>query len=484
MKLQFIAFNIALLLFGCNTQQPESKSEDSEQNSSPNILFIAVDDLRPELNCYGKSEIISPNIDQLASEGTLFTRSHCNVPTCGASRASLMTGMRPGRHRFLSFKTMIEEDAPNAIVLSQIFKDNGYTTISNGKVLHVLEDRQESWDDLWRPGSKSPQDYQESFNIAFDTVDDSRGYFFENANVHDTIYRDGKIANKTIRDLDLLKASGKPFFLAVGFMKPHLPFNAPTKYWDMYKREDIKLPDNNFRPKDAPDASIHNSGELCAYAGIPQTGPLNDSLATTMIHGYRACVTYVDAQIGRVLNALKETGLDKNTIVVLWGDHGWNLREHGLWCKHCNFNTSLHAPLITKVPWIKGGKKSDALVEFVDIYPTLCELAGITPPNDQLEGESYLSLLENPNSDWNNQIVSKFRNGLTIKTDRYSYTEWSDSDTNTYARMLYDHQIDYAENTNISELPENKMLVNSLSKLLFENRGSNFNHRSIELQTK
>lgn len=451
-----------------------------EEKKPPNILFIAVDDLRPELNCYGKKEIISPNIDQLASEGMLFTRSYCNVPTCGASRASLMTGMRLGRHRFLSFKTMVEEDAPNAIVLSQHFKNNGYTTISNGKVLHNMEDRKESWDDLWRLASNSSnRDYQQTHNIALDTGNSTRGYFFENANVHDTIYRDGKIANKTIRDLHRLKTSKKPFFLAVGFMKPHLPFNAPTKYWDMYDRNKIQLPDNNYRPKDAPDASVHNSGELRAYTGIPKKVPLNDSLAITMIHGYRACVSYVDAQIGRVLDALKETRLDKNTIVVLWGDHGWNLREHGLWCKHCNFNTSLHAPLITKVPGIEGGKKSDALVEFVDIYPTLCELAGIAPPENQLEGESYLSLLKDPNSNWNNQIIAKFRDGLTIKTDRYSYTEWSKSDTTTYARMLYDHQNDYAENTNISELPENKILVDSLSKLLFENRGQTFNNKPI-----
>ena len=470
MTLYLLSF--ILLGFGGQPSGPEVAVVEK-----PNVLFIAVDDLRPELVCYGQSYIHSPHLDQLAQEGVLFRRAYCNIPVCGASRASLLTGTRPTRNRFLGYNTWAEKDYPEAITLPQHFRNNGYHTISNGKIFHHQTDSEDSWDEIWRPsGLGSWRDYLLAENLALDTEEGQRGPAYEKAEVADSAYFDGKIANKTIEDLKKLKAQGKPFFLATGFLKPHLPFNAPIRYWDMYDRDSITLPDNYYAPKNAPKAAIHDWGELRNYYNIPKEGPLSDSMALTLIHGYYACVSYTDAQIGKVLDALEELGLKDNTIVVLWGDHGWNLGEHTLWCKHANFNTSLQAPLLMAGPNISPGKKVDALVEFVDIYPTLNELAGLPLPSDQLEGTSMLPLIKDASTDtaWKEQVVSKYHDGVSIKTDRYLYTEWSNPDS-VYARMLYDHRKDPEENVNIAEKSENQPLVNQLQNQLHRHRGEDFN---------
>jgi len=275
-----------------------------------------------------------------------------------------------------------------------------------------------------------------------------------------------------VGDLKKLKELNKPFFLAVGFLKPHLPFNAPVRYWDLYDRNHLTLPENSYPPQNAPPQAIHNFGELRSYHGIPQEGRLSDSLALTLIHGYYACVSYIDRQIGLILDALEELKLDKNTIVILWGDHGWNLREHGLWCKHCNFRTSLRSTLMIKVPGKTKGDKCDALVEFIDIYPTLCELAGIGLP-EHLEGRSFVPLIVNPSQKWKEFVVCKWHDGLTIKTRKYAYTEWSKTDCLIYARMLYNHNDDIGENINISE--NSQEIIRELSQLLHNNRGRDFN---------
>jgi arylsulfatase A-like enzyme len=271
--------------------------------------------------------------------------------------------------------------------------------------------------------------------------------------------------------LQYLQNSGEPFFLAVGFYKPHLPFNAPIKYWDLYDPEEIHLPENYFFPEDAPDAARFNWGELRNYHGIPKKGPVPDSNALKLIHGYYACVSYVDAQIGKVLDALEGLGLADNTIIVLWGDHGWFLGEHGFWSKHCNFKRAAHSPLIIKVPWKDSGKKSEALVEFVDIYPTLCELSGLSLPY-HLQGESFVPLLDDPEQPWKEAIFFR-RSGETVITETHAYTEWINYETGeVWARMLYDHRIDPEENINVAELPENKKLVESLHNKLHEHMKS------------
>jgi iduronate 2-sulfatase len=432
----------------------------------PNVLFIAVDDLRPQLGCYGHKQMISPNIDRLASGGVTFLRSYCQVPVCGASRASLLTGVRPTQDRFLGYDTWAEKDRPGALSIAKHFRNNGYHTVSNGKIFHHRTDCLDSWsEDPWRP--KGPwRNYMLEESRKLETKNaPKRGPAYESADVADNAYFDGMIADKGISDLRRLKAMDKPFFLALGFLKPHLPFNAPKKYWDMYKRDEIDLADNPFRPKGAPDAALHNWGELRAYAGIPPKGPLSHEQARTLIHGYYACVSYTDAQIGKVLAELGRLGLRENTIVILWGDHGWNLGEHGLWCKHCNFETSLHSPLIITAPGIEAGKKCNALTEYLDIYPSLCDLCDLPAPK-HVQGRSFVPLLKNPNLPWKKAVFSRYFRGDSVKTDRYRYTQWRDKKGKVYARMLYDHTIDPVENVNIAESPQNKAVVEQLSDML------------------
>ncbi len=440
--------------------------------TKPNVLFLPVDDLRPQLGCYGHRQMISPHIDRLASEGVLFRRAYCQVPVCGASRASLLTGVRPTTTRFIDFNVRTDDDLPGALVLPEHFRKHGYATVSRGKVFHHNDDcAARSWSEApTRPtGAWGGRGYLVPENRALAESNVNRtgcGPAYEAGDVPDNAYADGKLADQAIADLGRLKDAGRPFFLAVGFFKPHLPFNAPKKYWDLYKHDDIDLADNPLRPRGAPDCAMHNWGELRAYTGIPDRGPLPDETARTLIHGYYACVSYLDAQLGRVLAELQRLGLRQSTLVVLWGDHGWQLGEHGLWCKHANFDTSLHAPLLVSGPGIAGGKATSGLVEFVDIYPALCDLAG-QPVPEHLEGTSFAPLVEQPDRPWKPVAFSRYFDGDSVKTDRYLYTEWRKGGKGKpYGRMLYDHQADPAENANIAEEPGSAELVARLSKML------------------
>jgi arylsulfatase A-like enzyme len=468
-RLIFLIPALSLVIAACN-----SASESSGGDERPNILFIAVDDLRPELGCYGKEYIHSPNINRLANEGTRFDRSYCNIPVCGASRASLMTGLRPARNRFLTYDTWADKDAPGIVTLPGIFRENGYYTISNGKVFHHDRDAAPSWDEIWHPRSNSGswRDYALPENILKDTTGERRGPPFERASVHDTIYKDGKIANKVISDLRRLKTMDRPFFLASGFLKPHLPFNAPARYWEPYDFK-VVLPGNNYPPKDVPREAMHNFGELRAYEGIPPEGPVSDLMAMQLIQGYYACVSYTDAQIGKILDELERLELDRSTIVVLWGDHGWNLREHGLWCKHCNFETSLHTPLIVKVPGKKQVDSTDEIVEYVDIYPTLCELAGIEIPA-HVQGRSFKDLLFDEYAKSDGVAVSQWYAGITTIRDSWFYTEWVSDSDRAYARMLYDHSADPDENENISGKPDLQGTIRQLSEEMRRSRAPNY----------
>ncbi|MDX1638910.1 MAG: sulfatase [Balneolaceae bacterium] len=437
-----------------------------------NVLFIAVDDLRPELNTYGASHIQSPNIDRLAASGIQFDSAYANVPVCGASRASLLTGIRPTRDRFLTYYTWAEKDAPSAVTLPEHFRNHGYYTVGRGKIFHHQVDSEDSWDENWRPPANGPtwRDYYLPENQKMDTTGSKRGPAFESALVPDSAYSDGKMANKVIDDLRKLKDRDEPFFLAAGFLKPHLPFNVPQKYWDMYDPEQIEFPATQFGNSGAPEQAYHNFGELRNYGNIPPDARLPDSLARKLIHGYYAAVSYADAQVGRLLDELDRLGLRENTIIVLWGDHGWNLREHGLWCKHCNFETSLHSPLILDIPGEAEGLQIDEVVEFVDIYPGLVEAAGL-PHLPQLQGESFVPLIKGNESGWDNVAVSKWHSGLTLIKDQYFYTEWSDSTEAIHARMLFDHEKDPDETNNLADDPAYEDIVQELSKQLKAERG-------------
>lgn len=419
----------------------------------PNVLFIAVDDLRPELGCYGKQHIHSPCIDQLAKSGVLFEQAYCMVPTCGASRASLMTGIRPSKKRFVSYQAIAEKDAPGITTFNTHFKNNGYHTVSLGKIFHNAKDNAEGWSEpAWRtkgiPWYRRPENH-DLHETRQKLGSRKRGPAWEWADVEDNAYADGVIAERAIADLNRLNDNTEPFFLAVGFLKPHLPFIAPEKYWDLYDHEQIQLPDNYYAPKDAPENSIHTSGELRSYAGIPAKGPVSDEAARNLIHGYYACVSYTDALIGKLLNELDRLKLSDNTVVVLWGDHGWNLGEHTLWCKHSCYETSMQIPLIVRAPGIAGGQRRSNLVESIDMYPTLCELTGLPLPK-HLQGTSLVSLINDRNAAWKSAAVGRFQNGDTIRTDAFRFTEYTDKKGKQTSRMLYRHDTDPNENVNIA----------------------------------
>jgi iduronate 2-sulfatase len=436
-----------------------------------NVLFIAVDDLRCELGCYGHKLVQSPNIDRLAAEGTRFERAYCMVAVCGASRAAMMTGIRPTRTRFVGYLTRAAEDTPSAVTINTYFKEHGYYTLNDGKMFHHADDNNHGWSEpAWRPHraagvstyhrpeNRRPQGRNKNGK--------SRGAPYECAAVADNAYQDGATADKSIADMRRLAKMDKPFFLAVGFLKPHLPFVAPQKYWDLYDPAEIALPENyRDAPKDAPACSIHNWGELRAYRGVPKQGPVSDEMARKLIHGYYACVSYTDAQIGRLLDELQRLGIADKTVVVLWGDLGWNLGEHTLWCKHCVYENSMHAPLIIRAPGMARANCVAALVEFIDVYPTLCELAGL-PTFDQLEGRSLVPLLDKEQVAWKEFAVGRFVTGDTIRSDRYRYSEFHDKRGRMLGRMLYDHHADPRENANLVQQPENGALVERLSREL------------------
>jgi len=447
---------------------------ETAQGAKPNVLFLAVDDLRPQLGCYGQAKMHSPNIDRLASQGVLFRRAYCMVPTCGASRASLMTGIRPARNRFVNYLTWAERDAPGVTTMNTHFHNHGYYTISNGKVFHHPQDNAAGWSEpAWRPERKSLLAGHYALEESGETAKGNprgRGPAYESADVPDETYGDGMVAQKAVADLRRLKGAKEPFFLAVGFFKPHLPFVAPTKYWNLYPADEVQLPDNYHRPKNAPDAAIHNFGELRSYAGIPKKGPVSDETARALIRGYYASVSYTDAQIGKVLDELDRLELSGNTVVILWSDHGWNLGEHTLWCKHCTFETSMRIPLVVRAPGIDGGASTDGLTETIDLYPSLCELAGLPAPN-HLQGKSFVALIKDPDRAWKPSAIGRYRTGDTIRTDRYRFTEYADRKGKPVARMLYDHRSDPGENVNISEEPRNEAVNEGLVEQLRKGMG-------------
>ncbi len=463
----------APFLQGCLHSKPSRSHLSGWSDNKPNVLFIAVDDLRTELGCYGSRQVISPNIDRLAAEGIVFSRAYCQVPVCGASRASLMTGIRPDHAagRFTHAGSRADRDVPSAVNLAMHFKGNGYETISNGKIFHYVQDSADSW--TQPPFRVYDYDTDGQGDWAahhFDRIwldpesrkhisDKGRGPWYEAADVPDDAYEDGQTAAKTIDDLRRLAAQERPFFLACGFSRPHLPFNAPRKYFDLYNTDEIKLADNRF-PIVSKPRECTNSGEIGAYSRI-EGWPESEIFHRQARHAYYACVSYVDSLIGSVINEIKTLGLDQNTAVVLWGDHGWHLGEHNFWGKHNTLNNALQVPLIVRVPGQRRNLKTDALVEFVDLYPTLCELAGIRQPAHTLDGQSFLPLLEKPDHPWKEAVYGEWTTGRAVKTDRYLYTEWKSG-----SRMLFDHALDPDENTNVAANPRYKSIVDYHRALL------------------
>ncbi len=457
-KLIVLSLVLVFLSFK-TTRENEEKTSISKKK---NILFIMVDDLRPELNIYGENKISSPHIDALAKSGVVFNRAYSNVPVCGASRASLLTGIRPTSKRFLRYNASIKKETPNALNLVKHLKNEGYTTISNNKITHLKYDIEE-WDEEWYPSSKKWRNYISKENILLES-NGKHGYAYESPDVDDDAYNDGETANKSIQDLKNLKATGKPFFLAVGFVKPHLPFNAPKKYWDLYDSKKIELPKNNQFQANVPNRARHLWGELRYYKDIPKKGQVSNEMAKKLIHGYYASVSYVDAQVGKLIKGLDDLGMRENTTIILVGDHGWSLMEHGLWVKHSNFEVALQVPLIISDSDIQKNKKTNSIAELVDLYPSICDLANISKPA-HLEGNSLTNALQNPSKIFKNKAYARYQKGETLIADNFFYTEWQINDK-TIAKMLYDHNTDPDENRNLAVEDQYKIVMDSLSNIL------------------
>ncbi|HAU36573.1 MAG TPA: iduronate sulfatase [Phycisphaerales bacterium] len=460
-----------------------------------NVLFFPVDDLRPELGCYGHPIARSPNIDRLARAGLLFERAYCQQAVCGPTRASLLTGLRPDTTRVYDLKTHIRTTLPDVVTLPQHFKNHGYHSEAIGKVFHSGLEDEASYSVPHRapPGpsycSRENLDFiarkkaeGQARGLQGDKLQRyARGPAWEAADVPDNAYRDGKLADMAIEALRRLApaataknpADRKPFFLSVGFAKPHLPFCAPKRYWDLYDRAKIPIPIQD-KPKDAPPIAFADWGELRSYTDIPDVGNLNEDQTRELIHGYYACVSYTDAQIGRLLDELDRLGLTDNTVIVLWGDHGWKLGEYATWCKHTNFELDTHVPMIFVDPAHPGGRRTRALTEFVDIYPTLAELCGLPAPA-RTEGVSMVPLFEDPDRKWKSAAFSQYPRpgaslghdgrimGYSMRTDRYRYTEWQIPGTGEVkARELYDLDKDPLSTVNLAENPAQAQTVADL----------------------
>ncbi len=446
----------------------------TSREQPPNVLFIAIDDLRPELGAYGSSEVHSPNIDRLASEGILFERAYCQYPVCGPSRASVLTGLRPDTTGIYENDQRHRASAPEAPTLPESFRKAGYQTAALGKVDHAGHHDEPSWTaSAYRIPFRAQSTYRDPETLEYIASRQAEGKamglsgralrryaqgpFAESYPIEDDAYPDGKIASDAIERLESFARSPRqPFFLAVGFLKPHEPFIAPKKYWDLYDRDKLSLAANPSRPEKAPAYAFRSLAELRNAPDFPDEGDIDEALARKMRHAYFACISYVDAQVGRLIDSLDQLGLADNTIVILWGDHGFHLGELGHWAKHTTFEFSARAPLIFKAPDQPQGLRVNQLVEFVDIYPTLCRLAGIKIPHGT-QGKSLwdpVALQPWQGKDFAlTQIYRKKENimGRSLRAPRYRYTQWREESTGELlASELYDHELDPGETRNKS----------------------------------
>jgi len=454
---KIISICFSLLMLSASTLE-------AQQKNKPNVLFIAIDDLKPILGCYGNSLVKTPNIDRLAKMGTVFMSNYVQQAVCGPTRASLMTGMRPDYTKVWDLKTRMRDINPDILSLPQHLITQGYTTQGIGKVYDqrcVDKDLDKpSWSvpyyktDIKYYGSygepaegryQLPETKALAEKYIKEAIDNGKTKAeaneyvqtkikpaVESADVADYAYVDGANTLQAIDILGQLKNKNQPFFFAVGISKPHLPFVAPKKYWDLYKREDMPLEPFQEKSKNAVDIAYHNAGELRGYTDIPPLTSFTDqkpygiTIPTDkqkeLIHGYYAAISYMDAQVGKLLNTLDSLGLTKNTIIILWGDHGWHLGDHNLWCKHTNFEQATRAPLIIAAPGMTPSK-TNAQSEHIDIFPTICDLAGVSIPST-LDGKSLVPLMKNPAASVKEYSVSQYpRSGATAENERLGYAD-------------------------------------------------------------
>jgi len=456
----------------------------------PNVLFIMTDDFRPEMGCYG-SRALTPNLDRLAARSVQFDRAYCQQAVCNPSRSSLLTGRRPDSLRLWSNGTHFRELNPEVTTLPLWFKEHGYTTRCVGKIFHNWHTQEKGDRRSWSAdeflhyanhGDDKPLVSGElPPNLA--TLNQNRGYnstgITECRDVPDEAYYDGRVATEAVRVLGEVKDQEQGFFLAVGFWKPHAPFNAPKKYWDLYQRDQLP-PLNGARPEGAPELAFHQSTEIL---GPPaKQTPVSAEQAAEMRHGYFANISYMDAQIGRVLDALEASGAAKNTIIVFFADHGYHIGEHGLWGKTSDFEFDAHVPLlISDLREEQRGSRTRALAELVDVFPTLVELCGLPKPA-QLEGDSLVPALKDPARSVKSAAFTQHPRpayfdrepskqpkamGYSVRTSEVRYTEWRDWQTGAVvARELYLTEQDPAELKNHAADPAQKERLHEAEKLL------------------
>ena len=469
----FLSF-LFLIFFGCQQKSPLQKPL--------NVLFIAVDDLRPELNCYGATHIKSPNIDRLAELSTQFNQAYCQQAVCAPSRNSLLTGLRPDAMGIYDLYTFFRKKVPDVVTLPQHFKNHGYFTERVGKIFHTGHGNQDdnlSWSQqaarAWRPDPISRGDTV-GLERDYPSISGKQLPYYRSFAPEDNM-SDAISANYAVKRIGELKDS--TFFFAIGFHKPHLPFVVPAKYWDMYDPGLIEIPERKV-PDGMPAIALHQFGELRKYHGIPEEGWLDDETSRNLIHGYYAATSMVDAQIGKLLDALENNELLDKTIVVLWGDHGWKLGDYGSWCKHTNFELDTRVPLLIMDPRNPKGQKTNSLAEFVDIYPTLSDLAGLPKP-DHLEGQSLVSVLKDPNAEVNKVALSQYPRGKSLGYDRKSeimgysmkyqnfrFTRWEkyEHPEEIVAFELYDHSQGPLASVNLADDPQYADQLDELNDLL------------------
>ena len=487
-----LILSMALLL--CNAcDQSKAISKSLTNKAKPNVLFIAIDDLRTDLGAYGHTLVKSPNLDRIAEEGSLFSNHFVQVPTCGPSRVCMLTGMRPASRAAIrndiadkTISSLPEQDKPETYI--HHLRRNGYYTVGIGKISHSADGLVYGYEEQPSTRKELPHSWDE---FLFDSGKWGTGWnaFFAYANgenrqsmnkqvkpyeagpVDDEGYPDGLTANLAVNTLQRLKEKNKPFFLGVGFFKPHLPFTAPQKYWDLYDEQDISLAENPWLPKNVNLSSINRSGEFNQYAlgeeKVTLEKQLSNKYARKLRHAYYACISYTDAQVGKLLDELDRLGLSDNTIVVVWSDHGWHLGEQMMYGKHVLFDNALKSPLIVKVPGHSHQqKKISAITESVDIYPSIMELCGVDMPHP-VDGESFVKQLEEEAS--TEQVAySYFRNGISMRDSRYRLSKYYRDELPDVE--LYDHKTDPLESINIADkYPE--LVEELLVKLEIGNTG-------------
>lgn len=449
----------------------------------PNVLFIAADDLRADLGCYGHREVKAPHLDALARRGVLFERAYCQQAVCNPSRASILTGRRPDTLRVWNLQKHFRETLPDVVTLPLAFKQAGYTSVGLGKLFHNQSGARRPPFPFADPPSWSREPrfaegaHWQDWVVPGDASGPkAKGGAVQCLDVPDDAYFDGQIAAAAVAVLREFAASREPFFLGVGFWKPHLPFNAPKRYWDLYDRAKLAPPDPAAAPAGAPAIAAHDWQELRGYTGVPKTGPLPATQIAELRHGYLAAISFLDAQVGRVLAELERTGLAATTIVVFWSDHGFHLGEHDLWAKTSNYELDARVPLIIAAPGVaRAGGRAAGLAELIDVYPTLTALAGL-PADSGLEGRSLVPQLRDPAAPGKPFALSQHPRpaygtpthmGYSLRDERHRYIEWRELATGAVsARELYDHRADPRETVNRAAEPAHRDLIGALAAQL------------------